>query len=361
QVADRKLADACAVLDRHGAAWALIGQVDTEDRLTVLQNGKAVLTMGRTRMHRAWSETSYRLQSLRDNPETAREEYDRLLDREDPGLNARLNFEPSEDIAAPLIGGAKPKVAVLREQGVNSQYEMAAAFMRAGFDAFDVHMSDLLEGREELGDYQGIVACGGFSFGDVLGAGGGWAKSILYHSRTRDQFAEFFARSDRFALGVCNGCQMLSHLRELIPGAACWPTFLRNKSEQFEARLSLVEVCDTRSIFLSGMAGCRIPIATSHGEGRASFHSATDAAIAEPLVALRYIDNYGNVAETYPANPNGSVAGICGLSNEDGRVTIMMPHPERVCRTTQNSWHPDDWGEDGAWMRIFRNARLAVT
>jgi len=361
QVTDSKLGEAQAVLDRRDSAWMLIGQVDSDDRLSICSDDELVFSMDRIRMQREWSETSYRLQSLRDNPETAREEYDRILDSNDPGLDVRLNFDPSEDIAAPLIGGEKPRVAILREQGVNSQYEMAAAFMRAGFDAIDVHMSDLFDGRDELGNYQGIVACGGFSFGDVLGAGGGWAKSILNHSQTRDQFAEFFARGDSFALGVCNGCQMLSHLRELIPGSAYWPNFLRNKSEQFEARFSLVEICDSRSVFLSGMAGCRLPIATSHGEGRASFFNATDQAVAETLVALHYIDNYGNVAETYPSNPNGSVNGICGLSNEDGRVTIMMPHPERVARTTQNSWHPDNWGDDGAWMRIFRNARVAVS
>ena len=361
QVADSKLGEAQAVLDRRDSAWVLIGQVDSDDRLSICSDDEVVFSMDRIRMQREWSETSYRLQSLRDNPETAREEYDRILDSKDPGLDVRLNFDPSEDIAAPLIGGEKPRVAILREQGVNSQYEMAAAFMRAGFDAIDVHMSDLFDGRDELGNYQGIVACGGFSFGDVLGAGGGWAKSILNHSQTRDQFAEFFARGDSFALGVCNGCQMLSHLRELIPGSAYWPNFLRNKSEQFEARFSLVEIGDSRSVFLSGMAGCRLPIATSHGEGRASFFNATDQAVAETLVALHYIDNYGNVAETYPSNPNGSVNGICGLSNEDGRVTIMMPHPERVARTTQNSWHPDNWGDDGAWMRIFRNARVAVS
>ncbi len=361
QVADSKLAEAQAVLDRRDSAWVLIGHVDSNDRLSICSDDEVVFRMDRTRMQREWSETSYRLQSLRDNPATARQEYDRILDSKDPGLNVCLNFDPSEDIAAPLIGGEKPRVAILREQGVNSQYEMAAAFMRAGFDAIDVHMSDLFDGRDELGNYQGIVACGGFSFGDVLGAGGGWAKSILNHSQTRDQFAEFFARGDSFALGVCNGCQMLSHLRELIPGSAYWPNFLRNKSEQFEARFSLVEICDSRSVFLLGMAGCRLPIATSHGEGRASFFNATDQAVAETLVALHYIDNYGNVAETYPANPNGSVNGICGLSNEDGRVTVMMPHPERVARTTQNSWHPDNWGDDGAWMRIFRNARVAVS
>jgi phosphoribosylformylglycinamidine synthase len=251
-------------------------------------------------------------------------------------------------------------VAILREQGVNSQYEMAAAFMRAGFSAVDVHMSDLLSGRDTLDNYQGLVACGGFSFGDVLGAGGGWAKSILYHARTRDQFAAFFERGDSFALGVCNGCQMMSHLKDLIPGAENWPRFLRNKSEQFEARLSLVEVVESPSLFLQDMAGSRVPIATSHGEGRAVFADDSARYSSSYTVALRYIDNYGNVADDYPANPNGSADGICGLSNEDGRVTIMMPHPERVALTRQNSWHPDDWGEDGPWMRMFRNARTVI-
>ncbi len=237
---------------------------------------------------------------------------------------------------------------------------MAAAFMRAGFAAVDVHMSDLLSGRVTLAEYQGIVACGGFSFGDVLGAGGGWAKSILYHSRTRDEFAAFFERRDTFALGVCNGCQMMSHLRELIPGAENWPRFLRNKSEQFEARLSLVEVVESPSVFLQNMAGSRMPIATSHGEGRATFLDDAARYASSYTVAMRYVDNYGEVADKYPANPNGSVDGICGLSNEDGRVTIMMPHPERVALSRQNSWHPEEWGEDGPWMRMFRNARLAV-
>ena len=361
QVADSKVAEVQEILQEVTVDAIPIGRIEAEDRLIVCCDGDVVFEMSRVRLQRAWSETSFRLQLMRDNPETAREEYERLLDTEDPGLNVQLNFDPSEDIAAALIGGARPRVAILREQGVNSQYEMAAAFMRAGFDTFDVHMSDLFEGRDELKNYQGIVACGGFSFGDVLGAGGGWAKSILYHSRARDLFAEFFARRDSFTLGVCNGCQMLSRLRELIPGSAYWPNFVRNKSEQFEARLSLVEISDNRSIFLQGMAGCRIPIATSHGEGRASFFNPTDQLVAESLVALRYVDNYGNIAEKYPANPNGSVDGICGLSNEDGRVTILMPHPERVARTMQNSWHPDEWGDDGAWMRIFRNARIAVS
>jgi phosphoribosylformylglycinamidine synthase len=311
-------------------------------------------------MQRNWSETSYKIQALRDNPTTAREEFDRILDDKDPGLNAVLTFNPNDDIVRQYRGKVGPRVAVLREQGVNSQYEMAAAFMRAGFTAVDVHMSDLHEGRDNLANYHGVVACGGFSFGDVLGAGGGWAKSILYHQQTREQFAEFFLRDDTFALGVCNGCQMLSHLRELIPGTDGWPRFLRNKSEQFEARLSLVEVLESPSLFLEGMAGSRMPIATSHGEGRVTFADETDRYAVSHMIAARYVDNYGNVADSYPANPNGSHDGICALSNEDGRVTIIMPHPERVMRTIQNSWHPEGWGEDGPWMRMFRNARVAI-
>jgi phosphoribosylformylglycinamidine synthase len=309
-------------------------------------------------MQLAWSETSWRMQTIRDNPATALEEYDRIRDEDDPGLSANLVFDLRDKARAPVIGGNKPGIAVLREQGVNSQYEMAAAFMRAGFVATDVHMSDLIAGIDTLANYQGIVACGGFSFGDVFGAGGGWAKSILFQSVLRDEFAEFFARGDSFSLGVCNGCQMLSHLRELIPGADNWPRFLRNKSEQFEARFNLVEVIGSPSIFLNGMQGSRIPIATSHGEGRAVF--ASEAARSGAAVAMRYVDNYGAVATRYPANPNGSVDGICGLSSDDGRVTIMMPHPERVALTMQNSWHPDDWGDEGPWMRIFRNAQESI-
>jgi phosphoribosylformylglycinamidine synthase len=360
QVAKNKLTQVQMVLDRTGAKATAIGRVEQEPVLKVRNGQKLVLRLSRAQMQREWSEMSYRIQSLRDNPATAREEFDRILDDNDPGLNVALTFDANDDIARALRGAAGPRIAILREQGVNSQYEMAAAFMRAGFTAVDVHMSDLLSGRDSLANYQGLVACGGFSFGDVLGAGGGWAKSVLYHSRTRDQFAEFFARSDSFALGVCNGCQMLSHLRELIPGAESWPRFLRNKSEQFEARLSLVEVLQSPSIFLQGMAGSRMPIATSHGEGRVKFIEDSDRYTASHMIAVRYVDNYGDVADQYPANPNGSLDGICGLSNEDGRVTIMMPHPERVARTMQNSWHPDNWGADGPWMRMFRNARVAI-
>ena len=360
QVEKNKLTQVQMILDRHGVNAEAIGRVDAEAILTVRNDDNVVLELDRATMQREWSELSYRIQSLRDNPATAKEEFDRILDDKDPGLNAELTFDPADDILRSLRTADRPRVAILREQGVNSQYEMAAAFMRAGFSAVDVHMSDLLEGRDTLDGYQGVVACGGFSYGDVLGAGGGWAKSILYHARARDQFAAFFERSETFALGVCNGCQMLSHLKELIPGADNWPRFLRNKSEQFEARLSLVEVVESPSLFLQGMAGSRLPIATSHGEGRAVFTDDTARYSSSYTVALRYVDNYGEVADAYPANPNGSTDGICGLSNDDGRVTIMMPHPERVAMTRQNSWHPEDWGDDGPWMRMFRNVRAAI-
>ena len=252
-----------------------------------------------------------------------------------------------------------PPVAVLREQGVNGQLEMAAAFDRAGFDAVDVHMSDILEGRISLKSFQGLVACGGFSYGDVLGAGGGWAKSALFNSRARDQFSSFFARPDTFALGVCNGCQMLSHLHELIPGARQWPRFVRNRSEQFEARMLMVEIPESPSLFLQGMAGSVLPVVIAHGEGRVNFRAHTDRQRLEErgLVAMRYVNNYGEPTDRYPANPNGSPGGITGLTTEDGRFTIMMPHPERLFRAVQYSWRPDGWGEDGPWMRIFRNAR----
>ena len=360
QVAKSKLPQVQMVLDRNGIAAEAVGLVTDKPRLIVRSDEQTVLELDRATMQREWSEMSYRIQALRDNPATAKQEYDRILDDEDPGLNVVLGFDPGEDTARAFRSAARPRVAILREQGVNSQYEMAAAFIKAGFAAVDVHMSDLLDGRDSLDQYQGLVACGGFSFGDVLGAGGGWAKSVLYHARTRDMFASFFERGDTFALGVCNGCQMLAQLKELIPGADHWPRFLRNRSEQFEARLSLVEIVESPSLFLHEMAGSRLPIATSHGEGRAEFVDDSARYAASYTVALRYVDNYGEVADTYPANPNGSTDGICGLSNEDGRFTIMMPHPERVALTWQNSWHPDDWGDDGPWMRMFRNARVAV-
>jgi phosphoribosylformylglycinamidine synthase len=291
------------------------------------------------------------------------QEFAGIADDEDPGLHAKLTFDPSE---VPFTGGdavaARPAVAVLREQGVNGQLEMAAAFDRAGFRAVDVHMSDLLTGRVSLEDFRGLVACGGFSYGDVLGAGEGWAKSILFNDRVKESFARFFAREDTFSLGVCNGCQMMSNLRELIPGAELWPRFVRNTSEQFEARTVMVEVVESPSIFFAGMAGSRMPVAVAHGEGRAEFPAgASPAALAAAGgVALRYVDHRGGVAETYPQNPNGSPGGLTGISSADGRVTLMMPHPERVYRSVQNSWRPDHWGEDGPFMRLFRNARAWV-
>ena len=314
----------------------------------------------RVELQRLWSETSYRVQSLRDNADCAREEFDNLLDAEDPGLHAELSYDINDDVSAPYINkGARPKVAVLREQGVNGQVEMAAAFDRAGFDSVDVHMSDLLSGRVTLEGFNSLVACGGFSYGDVLGAGEGWAKSILFSDRVRDQFAAFFNRQDTLALGVCNGCQMLSNLHELIPGSEGWPRFVRNQSEQFEARLVMAEVMPSPSAFMDGMAGSRMPIAVAHGEGRVEFASGTSAeALSEnELVALRYVDNRGQATVRYPYNPNGSEAGITGVTTRDGRVTIMMPHPERVFRAVQHSWRPSEWQEDGSWIRMFRNAR----
>jgi phosphoribosylformylglycinamidine synthase len=299
------------------------------------------------------------MRRLRDDPACADEERAAQLDDADPGLNWQLTFQPDEDIAAPYInGGARPRVAVLREQGVNSQVEMAAVLERAGFEPHDVHMSDLLAGRRRLAEFRGLVACGGFSYGDVLGAGGGWASSILFHTAVREQFRSFFQRPDTFSLGVCNGCQMLALLREIIPGAEHWPRFVRNRSEQFEARLSQVEILPSPSILLAGMAGSRLPVAVSHGEGRAEFATPVALQACLPLVAVRYIDNRGRVSRNYPANPNGAPAGIAALTTADGRVTITMPHPERVYRSVQNSWRPDQAGEDSGWMRLFRNARV---
>ncbi|MEJ2344903.1 MAG: phosphoribosylformylglycinamidine synthase [Gammaproteobacteria bacterium] len=341
----------------------VIGSLNGDDRVVFIAERRELLAESRVNLQRVWSETSYLMQALRDNPACAQQEYDALLDAADPGLHAHLTFDPDDDIAAAYINcGERPPVAILREQGVNGQMEMAAAFDRAGFAAVDVHMSDILAGRVSLADFKGLAACGGFSYGDVLGAGEGWAKSILFNSRVRDEFAAFFHRRDTFALGVCNGCQMMSNLHELIPGAERWPHFVRNRSEQFEARTVLVEVLESPSILLRGMSGSRMPIVVAHGEGRAEFAAGGDAQAVfdSGLAVLRFVDNHGHATERYPANPNGSFGGLTGLSSADGRVTIMMPHPERVFRTVQHSWHPDDWGEDGPWIRLFRNARLWV-
>ena len=340
-----------------------IGTITDDDCITIRYRNKDYFRDSRVNLQRAWSETTYRMQALRDNPECAHQEFDRILDVNDRGLSVTLSFDPVEDICAPYIsGGDRPPIAILREQGVNGQMEMAAAFDRAGFSAVDVTMSDIIDGRVSLNEFKGFAACGGFSFGDVLGAGEGWAKSILYNSRARDEFAEFFNRKDTFALGVCNGCQMMSNLHELVPGAELWPHFVRNKSEQFEARVAMVQVPDNPSLFLADMVGSHIPVVVAHGEGRAEFREQghLDQLILNRQVALCYEDNAGRLTDIYPYNPNGSLHGITGLTTPDGRFTIMMPHPERVFRSVTNSWHPDDWGEDGPWMRMFRNARVWV-
>jgi phosphoribosylformylglycinamidine synthase len=340
-----------------GACVHFIGAPNDRDELRIWRNAKMIYSAPRTELQRAWSEVSYQIAKIRDDAASAQEEFDSLLDAADPGLSVALTYNAAEDIAAPMIAtGARPKIAILREQGVNSQAEMAAAFERAGFDAYDVHMSDLFAGRYTLDQFKGLAACGGFSYGDVLGAGQGWAKSILFNEALRAQFAAFFSRSDSFALGVCNGCQMMAHLAPIIPGAECWPVFHRNRSEQFEARFALVEVQESPSILLAGMAGSRMPVVVSHGEGRAVFDGID--AHDNAKIALRYVDNHGAVATRYPANPNGSPDGITGLTTPDGRFTIMMPHPERTRRTVQMSWAPRTLGEDSPWMRMFRNARV---
>jgi len=332
-----------------GGVAHFIGEPNGSDELRVWRNARLAFAAPRSELVRAWSETSYRIAALRDDPACAQEEFDSLQDNDDPGLSPVLTFQPA---TAQVVTGARPRIAILREQGVNGQVEMAAAFGRAGFAAYDVHMSDLQAGRVALADFHGLAAGGGFSYGDVLGAGQGWAKSILFNAKLRDQFAAFFARADSFALGLCNGCQMMSQLKEIIPGADAWPSFLRNRSEQFEARLSMVEIPESPSLFFSGMNGSRLPVVVSHGEGRAMLASG-----AKILTALRYVDNRGQVAMRYPANPNGSVDGIAGVTTSDGRFTIMMPHPERVFRSLQMSWHPQAWGEDSPWLTMFTNAR----
>jgi phosphoribosylformylglycinamidine synthase len=338
----------------------VIGKPHAEPKISFSRAGRSLFSASRAELQRIWSETSYRMQALRDHPECAQQAFDRPLDDEDPGLHAKLPFDPSDDIAAPHINTHRPRLAILREQGVNGHVEMAAAFDRAGFDCIDLHMSDIVDGDVDLRTFVGMAACGGFSYGDVLGAGEGWAKSILFNARARDSFTAFFERSDTFGLGVCNGCQMFSNLHELIPGAERWPHFGRNESEQFESRLVLVEVQESPSILLQGMAGARLPVVVAHGEGRAGFACDPAEALSAGVAALCYVDHYGRPTEAYPFNPNGSPLGITGLTSRDGRFTIMMPHPERCIRTIHNSWHPDEWGEDGPWMRLFRNARCWV-
>ena len=378
QVADEDRAAFADLVERHALTECAqrIARPTTAAKVRVRLGEDTLAEWSWQVLFDAWWSVSHAMQKLRDNPDSADEERALARDFAAPGLKPKLTFDPADDVAAPymavqvpraqdaperppfIAGGARPKVAILREQGVNGQIEMANAFERAGFASFDVHMSDLIAGRVDLADFRGLAACGGFSYGDVLGAGRGWATSILERPALRAMFAAFFAREDSFALGVCNGCQMLSQLKPIIPGAQHWPHFLRNRSEQFEARTALLEVVDSPSIFLRGMEGSRIPVAVAHGEGRAEFDSAVDQAAAR--VALRYVDGDGRATERYPLNPNGSPEGITGLSSDDGRVTILMPHPERTPRTLNLSWAPAGWGEDSPWLRMFRNARVWV-
>ncbi|MGN2254368.1 phosphoribosylformylglycinamidine synthase [Frateuria sp. GZRe12] len=348
-----------ALLVKHGLAGMShrIGRPKDKLGIKLYLGDDAVFKWNWTQLFGAWNHTSHAMQRLRDNPASADAECEWRLDDADPGVSPKLGFNPADDIAAPYIAkGARPRVAILREQGVNGQVEMAAAFTRAGFDAVDVHMSDLAAGRHKLADFRGFAACGGFSYGDVLGAGRGWATSILYNEAMRAQFEAFFNDPSKFALGACNGCQMLSQLKDIIPGAKHWPKFVRNASEQYEARLATLEVLDSPSLFFKGMAGSRIPVAVAHGEGRVSFPYACSPSKAQ--AAVRFVDNRGKPTENYPLNPNGSPGGLAGFTAADGRVTILMPHPERVFRSVQLSWHPDSWGEDSPWMRMFRNARV---
>ncbi len=336
-----------------------LGQPIPGNTLQIRMEGRELLYMERSALHHSWSAVSFRMQSLRDHPECAREEFDRIRDLEDPGISPSFSFDPQQSPA--IVGKAKPRIAILREQGVNGQLEMAAAFDRAGFEAVDCTMTDLLQGKS-LDDCCGFAACGGFSYGDVLGGGGGWAKSIRFNLSLRDQFSRFFARSDTFALGVCNGCQMMASIRELIPGTEHWPEFVRNTSEQFEARFVTVSVESDQSILFRNMAGARLPVSIAHGEGRIWSDSEEwmEALERSGQVVLRFVDNRGQATEAYPLNPNGSPAGITGLTSTDGRFTIMMPHPERVFRTVTNSWYPPDWGEYSPWFRLFVNARQWV-
>lgn len=359
QVANEDRAAFADLVERHALTECAqrIARPTSAPVVRVQLDGESLVEWRWEELFDAWWSVTHAMQKLRDNPEAAEQERLVARDFNAPGLKPKLAFDPSEDVAEPFIAtGSRPKVAILREQGVNGQIEMANIFERAGFDAYDVHMSDLIEGRVQLADFRGVAACGGFSYGDVLGAGRGWATSILERPALRGQFAAFFARPDTFALGVCNGCQMMSQLKDIIPGAEHWPKFLRNRSEQFEARTALLEVVESPSILLRGMAGSRLPVAVAHGEGRAEFDGAVDQAAAN--IALRYVDGDGKVATQYPLNPNGSPDGITGLTTIDGRVTILMPHPERTPRSVNLSWSPKGWGEDSPWLRMFRNARV---
>ena len=359
QIQNGDLDDVLDILNEASLSNSIypIGTV-VKDKQISIKNNEFNHSFDLKTLRQAWSKMSYEMQKLRDNPETAEEGFKKILDVNDPGLNPKIKFGPTQ-IDYKRLTKSSPKVAILRDQGVNSQIEMAVAFNKAGFNAYDIHMTDILNGQVNLDEYIGLVVCGGFSYGDVLGAGGGWAKSVLFNENAQNQFKTFFHREETFSLGICNGCQMMSQLKDLIPGADHWPRFVRNLSEQFEARLNMVEVLESNSIFLNGMEGSMIPIATSHGEGRVQYSNDGDmnALIEASGVTIRYVDNFGQPAINYPDNPNGSESGFAGFCSEDGRSTIMMPHPERVMRTEQFSWCPDDWKDHGPWARFFVNAR----
>lgn len=361
QIAKQDVAAVEALFKEADLALHTVATIGSDEKIVIRNQAGIVLEQNRADLQRAWQETSHAIQRLRDNPACADSEFALIDDNERSALFADVKFDVKEDIAASFINsGAKPKIAILREQGVNGQIEMAAAFTRAGFDAYDVHMSDLMAGRVHLADFKMLAACGGFSYGDVLGAGEGWAKSILFHPALRDQFAAFFADPNTLTLGVCNGCQMVSNLAEIIPGAEAWPKFKRNLSEQFEARLSMVHVPKSASLILNEMQGSSLPVVVSHGEGRADFALHGGNISADLGIALQYVDGHNQVTQTYPLNPNGSPQGIAGVTNADGRVTIMMPHPERVYRAAQMSWKPEDWTELSGWYRLFAGARKAL-
>ena len=352
QVSSDECEHVMAAFDTVGLPCEDIGAPRGDGRVRLQVGDTMLIDAARADLQRRWSSVSHRMQRLRDNPRCADEELE-AVDAEDTALFADLAFDVDEDVAAPFIAtGVRPRVAILREQGINGHVEMAAAFHAAGFTPVDVHVSDVRDGRDDLADYSVLAACGGFSYGDVLGAGGGWARSIRFNERLRETFARYFERDQTLTLGVCNGCQMLAELGELIPGAHHWPRFVVNDSQQFEARVALLRIEPSPSLLLAGMAGSILPVAVAHGEGRAE-------QLADGVCA-RYVDGTGEVTLRYPFNPNGSPEGIAGLSSSDGRVTIMMPHPERVYRSVTNSWHPPEWGEFGPWMRLFRNARAAV-
>lgn len=365
QVQQNDIQEVINVFNQFGLAECvnIIGKTEAEPYIKLFWQGHELLSESRFNLEKTWTEVSYRIQTMRDHPDCSEEEWQNTLADSNRGLFAEINFPFAASAAsAPAIHSKKPQVAILREQGVNGHYEMAAAFIKAGFEAIDVHMTDILSGQEDLRQMVGLAACGGFSFGDVLGAGRGWANTILYNDRVKEIFQRFFNRPDTFTLGVCNGCQMLSQIKELIPGAQAWPRFIRNRSEQYEARLVMVEILDSPSLFFQGMSGSKMPIVVSHGEGQTAWASeaSLQQVVEGGLSALRYVDNHGQATMKYPANPNGSYLGMTGFTSEDGRAMILMPHPERVFRTQQLSWHPESFEEYSPWLQLFLNARKWV-